>query len=232
MTIEEIKRKLNNLADKQYAMFNKKSCPDTAKIILGVRIPQLRILAKQVIQNENWKELIQQLEMNNFEETILRGLVIAYSKIDIKEKLGLIKEFVPNIDSWAITDTFCPTLKIKQKDLELVWEFILHYTKSKKEFETRFAIIMMLDYYIIEDYVDKVIRLIDEIENDAYYVQMAKAWVLAEIGIKFNDKIMKYLKCENNLDKFTYNKALQKMIESYRISDEQKMIFRKMKKRD
>lgn len=89
---------------------------------------------------------------------------------------------------------------------------------------------MMLDYYITEEYIDRVIKTIDDIKNDAYYVQMAKAWVIAEIGIKFNSKAMEYLKGENKLDKFTYNKALQKMIESYRISDEQKVILRNMKK--
>lgn len=88
----------------------------------------------------------------------------------------------------------------------------------------------MLDYYITEEYIDKVIKVIDEIENNEYYVQMAKAWVIAEIGIKFNEKAMGYLKGENKLDKFTYNKALQKMIESYRISDETKIVLKSMKK--
>jgi 3-methyladenine DNA glycosylase AlkD len=90
----------------------------------------------------------------------------------------------------------------------------------------------MLDYYIIEDHVDKVIKVIEEIQNDAYYVQMAKAWILAEIGIKFNDKAMKYLQSSNNLNKFTYNKTLQKMIESYRISEEQKILLKKMKRKN
>lgn len=232
MDIKDIRKELENLTNKEYAAFNKKLCPDTAKKVLGIKIPQLRTLAKQIVTAENWKELIDKFDITIFEETILKGLVIAYSKIDIAEKLTLVKKFVPDMDSWAITDTFCPTLKIKQKDLEDVWEFILPYAKSSKEFEARFAIIMMLDYYIIEDYVDKVIKVIDETENNAYYVQMAKAWIIAEIGIKFNEKTMSYLEGKNSLDKFTYNKALQKMIESYRISDEQKVILRAMKRRD
>ena len=91
---------------------------------------------------------------------------------------------------------------------------------------------MMLDYYLREEYIDKVIKIIDRIENDAYYVKMAKAWLIAEIGIKFNDIAMNYLNEKNHLDKFTHNKALQKMIESYRISDEQKELLRKMKRKD
>lgn len=229
LKIEIIREKLKELSESEYAKFNKKLCPDTKKQVLGIRIPKLRALAKEILKEEGWKEFIEEADINCFEETILKGLVIAYSKIDLKEKLILVKEFIPNMDSWAITDTFCPTLKIKPKELEEIWNFILPYTKSKKEFETRFSIIMMLDYYITEEYVDKVIKAIDEIENDAYYVQMAKAWVIAEIGIKFNEKAMRYLKGENKLDKFTYNKALQKMIESYRISDETKILLKNMR---
>ena len=229
MKIEIIRKKLKELSEPEYAKFNKKLCPDTKKQVLGIRIPKLRVLAKEILKEEDWRNFIENADINCFEETILKGLVIAYSKIDLKEKLILVKEFIPNMDSWAITDTFCPTLKINPKDLEEVWRFILPYTKSDKEFEARFSIIMMLDYYITEEYVDKVIKAIDEIENNAYYVQMAKAWVIAEIGIKFNEKAMKYLEGENKLDKFTYNKALQKMIESYRISDETKILLKNMR---
>lgn len=230
MKIEDIRKELKVLSEPEYAKFNKKSCPDTKKEVLGIRIPKLRLLAKEILKDEDWRVFIESADINCFEETILKGLVIAYSKIDLKEKLLLVEEFVPNMDSWAITDTFCPTLKIKPKELEEVWNFILPYTKSEKEFEARFSIIMMLDYYITEEYVDKVIKTIDTIENSAYYVQMAKAWVIAEIGIKFQTKAMKYLTGNNKLDKFTYNKALQKMIESYRISDETKIILKNMKR--
>ncbi len=230
MKIEIIREKLKELSESEYAKFNKKLCPDTKKQILGIRIPKLRILAKEILKQEDWKEFIEEADINCFEETILKGLVIAYSKIELKEKIKLVKEFIPYMDSWAITDTFCPTLKIKPVELEEIWNFILPYTKSEEEFEARFSIIMMLDYYITNEYVDKVIKTIDGIENNAYYVQMAKAWVIAEIGIKFNEKAMKYLEGENKLDKFTYNKALQKMIESYRISDETKKLLKNMKK--
>lgn len=230
MKIEDIRKELKELSEPEYAEFNKKSCPDTKKEVLGIRIPKLRALAKEILKDEDWRNFVEGADINCFEETILKGLVIAYSKIDLKQKLVLIEEFIPNMDSWAITDTFCPTLKIKTKELEEVWNFILPYTKSEKEFEARFSIIMMLDYYITEEYVDKVIKAIDTIENSAYYVQMAKAWIIAEIGIKFYPKAIEYLKGKNNLDKFTYNKALQKMIESYRISDKQKVILKNMKK--
>lgn len=230
MKIEIIRKRIMEMSEPEYAKFNIKLCPDTSKEVLGIRIPKLRLLAKEIIKEEEWRDFIKEANTKCFEETILKGFVIAYSKIDLKDKLALIQEFVPNMDSWAITDTFCTTLKIKPKELEKVWNFILPYTKSTKEFEVRFSIIMMLDYYITEEYVEKVIKVIDEIQSDAYYVQMAKAWIIAEIGIKFYPKAIKYLEGDNHLDRFTYNKSLQKMIESYRITNEQKVILRNMKR--
>lgn len=227
----EVKNELLKLQDKKYCEFNSKLCPDTNKQMLGIRIPRLRELSKKILYEENWEKILKDLDSKYFEETIIKGFLIAYSKISLKEKLKYIREFLPEIDSWAITDSFVPTLKIKEKDLENFLEFILPYTKSEKEFEVRFAIIAMLDYYLTDKYIDKVISILDNIKHDGYYVKMAVAWTLAEIGIKFNKKAMNYLKSQNHLDKFTYNKAIQKMIESYRISSEQKVILKEMKQK-
>lgn len=230
--MKEIIEKLVELKDEKFKEFNSGICPDTNKEMIGIRIPILRKLAKEILkENDNWEEFVKEDDAKYFEEVILQGLIIAYSKMELKEKENYIKIFVPRIDSWAITDTFVPTLKIKEKDLQEYWRFILPYTKSEKEFEVRFAVISMLDYFITDEYVDKVIKELDSIKNEKYYVKMGIAWTLAEIGIKYNDKAMKYLKGKNNLDKFTYNKTLQKMIESYRISIEQKELLRQMKRK-
>ena len=225
-----IKQELQNLIDSEYAKFNQKLCPDTKKKMLGIRVPVLRKLAQKIVKEYNWQEFLKQADDNYFEEVLLQGLVIGYAKIPIDEKLEYIKWFVPKIDSWAISDTFCPTLKIKPQDLPKVWEFTQSYLNASQEFYVRFAIIMMLDYYIIDEYVDNVIEKLDKISHEGYYVKMAVAWTVCEIGIKFNEKAMKYLKGENHLDKFTFNKALQKMRESYRIDPKQKEILKQMKR--
>lgn len=227
--IQKIRQELKTLVDNEYAKFNQKLCPDTKKKIIGIRIPALRKIAQKITKQENWREFLNQTDDNCFEEVLLQGFVIAYSKIDIDEKVEYIKWFVPQIDSWAISDSFCSTLKIKPHDLDKVWKFILPYLKSSEEFHVRFAIIMMLDYYLTEEYVDKVLENLDKILHEGYYVKMAVAWCIAEIGIKFNDKAMEYLNGDNNLDKFTYNKSLQKMIESYRIDDKQKEVLKNMR---
>ena len=228
--INQIRKELQNLVDEEYAKFNQKLCPDTKKKMLGIRIQFLRKLAQKIVKEYDWRAFLKQADDNCFEEVLLQGLVIGYAKIEIDEKLEFIKWFVPKIDSWAISDTFCPTLKIKPKDLDKVWNFIVPYLHSNQEFDVRFAVIMMLDYYLTEKYVDQVLEKLDQISHEGYYVKMAVAWTIAEIGIKFNEKAMQYLKNENHLDKFTFNKALQKMRESYRIDKEQKEILKQMKR--
>ena len=227
--MNQIINELLNLADEEYRKFQKKLCPDTNKKIIGIRIPILKNLAKNIVKEGIGEEFLKNVKDEYYEEIVLQGLVIGYSKISIERKLEVIKKFVPKIDSWGICDSFVPSLKIKKESLDIIWDFILPYSQSKKEFEVRFAVIMMLDYYITEEYVDRVINILDNINNNGYYAKMAIAWTMAEIGIKFNTKAMEYLK-KSNLDKFTYNKTLQKLIESYRITDEQKIILKGMKR--
>ena len=229
--VEEIEKSLIELKDEKYRDFNKSLCPDTNRQMLGVRTPMLRKLAKNIVKQGEWERFVKNDNTKYFEEVLLQGLIIGYSKISLTEKLEYIKIFVPRIDSWAINDTFVPTLKIKENELKEYWDFILNYVKSKNEFEVRFAVISMLDYFIIDEYVDKVIEILNNISHEGYYVKMGVAWTLAEVGIKYNSKLMELLEGENKLDKFTYNKTLQKMIESYRIDNNQKDILRKMKRK-
>lgn len=225
-----IKEELEKNVDFKYKEFNRKLCPDTKRKMLGIRIPVLRKLAKKIIAN-NPEEYLKDAPNDYLEEVLLEGLVIASLKVDIKAKLKRMETYIPKIDSWILTDTVCPTIKPKNNELKIVWDFINKYLKSQEEFEIRFAVIIMLNYYIIDEYVDKVIIALDSIQSDKYYAEMAIAWCLAEIGIKYNEKVMKYLRGDNNLSKFTFNKTLQKMRESYRISDEQKILLKKMKRK-
>lgn len=231
--MDTIIKELICLKDEKYKEFNKKLCPDTNLEILGIRVPILRKFAQKIVNSNeyDWEKFVKNKNIKFFEEAQLQGLIIGYKKIPFDAKLELVEDFIPRMDSWAITDTFIPTLKIKKENLKDYWNFVLKYTKSNKEFELRFAIVSMLDYFIIDEYVDKVIEILNNISHEGYYVKMAVAWTLAEIGIKYNDKAMLFLKEKNNLDKFTYNKTLQKMIESFRIDKEQKDVLRKMKRK-
>lgn len=226
-----VRDELFKLADEEYKKFNEKLCPDTKKDSLGIKIPELRKLAKKIVKQDDWNLWVKTAPNKYLEEVMVKGLVIAYSPLSFKEKMPLIKEFVPEIDSWSVSDTFVPTLKLKKGELEIGFIFLTPYFSSDKEFDVRFAVIMLLDYYINDEYIDRVLNILDNINHDGYYVKMAVAWCLAEIGIKYNEKLMKYLEGKNNLDDFTFNKTLQKMIESYRITAEQKAVLKAMKRK-
>ncbi len=226
---QKIKEKLLKLADPKYKEFHSGLCPGTHNII-GVRVPVLRNYAKELAKEYQINELLKQIDNQYYEEIMLQGMLIGLAKQDFETMQKQIEEFVPKIDNWAVCDVFCAGLKVTKKKKEEMWHFIQRYLLSDQEFEIRFGVVMILDYYIEEDYLEKDFKIFDAITSQAYYVQMAVAWAISIALIKFYDKTIKYL--ENaKLDNFTYHKALQKAIESYRITDDRKEKLRQMKKR-
>ncbi len=225
----EIRNKLEELSDEKYKDFQSGLCPGIDMKIMGVRIPKVRKLAKDIVK-DNPEEYLKNPNEEYMEELMLQGFVIANSKIDLEKKKEYIINFVPKINSWAVCDTFCASLKDAEKNPEFFWKIISQYFKSKKEYEIRFAVVMLLDHYVKEEYIDKIFKVIDNITNEEYYVEMGVAWLVAEMYIKFPKQTMKYLK-NNKLNKFTFNKALQKIRESYRVSKEEKEILNKMKRK-
>ena len=226
---QQIKEKLLELSDKKYKEFHGGLCPGTENII-GVRVPILRNYAKELFKEQEWKQTIKEIDNEYYEEIMLQGMLIGQAKSeDINIILKHVENFVPKIDNWAICDVFCAGLKITKKYKKEVWDFIQKYLKSDKEFEIRFAVVMILDYYIEEQYLKEDLTIFNNIKHDGYYVKMAVAWALSVCLIKFYNETIQYLK-KCKLDDWTYNKAIQKAIESYRISDEKKQELRKMKK--
>ena len=226
---EEVKEKLQELSDEKYRKFHSSLCPNTREPILGVRIPILRKYAKE-LKNKYGIEIINEIGEEYYEEIMLKGMLIGLQnnvKYEAIEKQ--IKNFVPKIDNWAICDTFCAGLKITKKYKNEMLELIQSYLNSKKEFELRFAIVMLLDYYIDEEHINIVLNVCDNVKHEGYYVKMAIAWAISICLIKFYDETKKYLN-NSNLDDFTYNKSLQKALESYRISESKKLELRNMKR--
>lgn len=225
---QKIKEELKSLQDKKYKEFHSKLCPGTNNII-GIRIPVLRKYAKTLLKENDFKLLINNIDDKYYEEIMLQGMLIGLVKSDFNEIKPYIENFIPKIDNWAICDTFCAGLKIVKKYKKEMWNLINKYIAVNKEFYIRFAIVMILDYYIEEEYIEADLEIFNNIKSDKYYVQMAVAWAISICFIKYYDKTIEYMKTAN-LDKFTYNKAIQKAIESYRITKEQKEILKKMKR--
>jgi len=225
---EEIRQELIKLADDKYRSFHSNLCPGVENI-LGVRLPLLRKIANSLSKEEDYYNYLNNGDTKYYEEIMIEGLIIGYLKTDNENRFNYIKNFIPKIDNWAICDSFCNNLKFTKKNINEVWNFILPYTSSENEFDIRFAIVMMLNFYIIEDYIDDVLNTLNKINHDGYYVKMAVAWAVSYAYIDFPQKTLAFLK-NNNLDNFTYNKSLQKIIESTRVSKEDKDLMRSLKK--
>ena len=227
-TRNEIIKELKNIADEEYKNFHSGLCPGTENI-LGVRVPILRKYAKTLVKEEGIG-ILNKLEDEYYEEIMLQGMLIGILKIDLDTRLDYLKKFIPKIDNWAICDITCAGLKFVNKNKEIVWDFLKEYLSSNKEFEIRFGVIMLLDYYLIDEYIDDVIKILNKTKCNSYYVRMAVAWTISVIYVKYKEKALIFLK-ENNLDDETYNKSLQKIIESNRVTKKEKMAIRKLKRR-
>lgn len=223
----KIRQDLFAMQDLKYKEFHGSLCPDMDNII-GVRIPKLREYAKELYKSNNLEDI--KIEDKYYEELVIQGMLIGFqTKAPIEEVIKQVKEFVPKINSWAVCDTFCAGLKITKKYQTEMFKVIKEYLKSKQEYEVRFAIVMLLDYYINDQYIAQVLQILNNISLDKYYVQMANAWALSICLIKYYNKTLEFLKT-TKIDDFTYNKGIQKAIESYRITKEQKDYLRTLKR--
>lgn len=219
---------LQSQSDEKYKNFSKKLIPGTDNI-LGIRLPHLKILAKQIVKG-NMEEFLNVCKSDWHEEILLEGIVIGLSKVSIDNALMIIEGFVPKIKNWAVCDSFCSALNITVLNKQKMFEFLKTYIYSDKEFYIRFLIVMLLEYFIEDEYIDSVFEIFDNIKHDGYYVKMAVAWAISICFVKFETKTNKYLD-ECTLDDFTYNKALQKIIESNRVDDYKKQTIRHKKRR-
>jgi len=153
-------------------------------------------------------------------------------KTDLNSVFYYTKRFIPYIDSWGICDTFCSNLKIAKKHQEEFWDFIQDYVDSENEFEARFAVVMMLFHFINDEYIICVLETLNRIDTNkcsGYYLKMGIAWALAECFIKYRDETEKYLE-NTTLANDTYNKTIQKIIESNRVDKETKKRIKLLKK--
>ena len=228
MENNQIRKRLEELADEEYRKFHTGLCPKSSEI-LGVRVPILRNFAKEIVKEGNIEEYLENALDNSYEEILLQGMVLGLWKTNIENFSKYLEKFIPKINSWAVCDVSVAGFKITKKNMEYMWDFLQKYLKSNKEFELRFAIVMLLDFHITDEYIDKVLQILNNIENDEYYVKMAIAWTLQVAFVKFPNETMKLLK-NNKIDDWTYNKALQKIIESYRVDENTKNEIRKMKR--
>lgn len=222
-----IREKIFSLADEKYKEFHSGLCPNTNNIV-GVRVPILRNYAKELVK-EGFEKNYNKIQTEYYEEIMLKGMMIGLEKMDIDTKLTYIKEFIPYIDNQAVCDIFVAGLKIKEK--EKFYNFIQKYLENNKtEFEIRFGLVSLLDYYIDKEHIQEIFKITDKIKRDEYYIEMAIAWLISICYIKFPKETEEYLN-NNKLSDFAYNKSIQKIIESTRVDEQVKNKLRKMKRK-
>lgn len=224
-----LREKIEALAEPEFQKFSASLIPGVNRL-LGVRLPVLRNLAREEVRG-NWRELLANPAVEPYaEEVMLDGMLVGLARMEPEERLEHVARFVPRMDNWAVCDTFCSGLKFSKKHPALVWEFILPYLKSPRVYDVRFAVVVMLAHFITEDYVERVLPLLDGVRHEDYYVGMAVAWAVSVCYVKFPALTLEYLR-NSSLSDFTYNKALQKIIESLRVSREDKELMRSMKRK-
>ena len=226
MKRDEIIRELFRLQDKDYALLQAKIIPNIAsEKIIGVRTPALRTFAKTLYKDSDIEDFLSGVPHQYFDEDQLHAFVISLEK-DFDRCITRVDAFLPYIDNWATCDQLSP--KVFKKNPEKLLPFIQTWIKSDKTYTVRFAIGMLMQHFLDENFDTKYVDMVAEIRSKEYYINMMIAWYFATALAKQYESVLPYIE-EKCLDSWTHNKAIQKSVESYRITDEQKKYLKSLK---
>ena len=226
MILNDIKDELFKMQDMDYRDFNSKLIPTVDKeSMIGIRTPELRKYAKQLGKSSEVKEFLQALPHKYFDENQLHAFIISEIK-DFKNCIAEINRFLPYIDNWETCDQLSP--KIFKKHHSELFAYIKDWLKSDKVYTLRFGIGMLMEHFLDEDFDIIYPETVSKIRSDEYYVNMMIAWCFATALAKQYESIIPFIE-NRSLDIWTHNKAIQKALESYRISTEQKTYLRELK---
>ncbi|MDH6357710.1 DNA alkylation repair protein [Parabacteroides sp. PF5-9] len=223
-----INEKLYALAESDYKAFNERLIP-TKYEILGIRMPALKKLAKEIATSSELENYLQQTEYPTYEHVLLYGLVLGYLKNRSLETIfHYLDPLILKFDNWAHVDTIVCNPKIFKKYPDEVLAHFLSLKTDEGEFTKRTFVILLMDYFFNETYIDIALKHLSEVPQGQYYVDMAIAWAISVGLIKFYDQTVLLLE-QQTFSKFVHNKAIQKARESYRITPELKEHLNKMK---
>ncbi len=230
MSYDEMRLWLQNFDGNTVKSYVNTVVTDTRLPIYGIPMGDLRKKAKD-LNTTSIPEILANAKWDSFEEVLVLGLVIAYAKLPFAEKILYIQQLLPHLDSWAHTDSIVPTFRIRQADRDTAWEFTMTCIRSEGEYTVRFGIVMLMHYFLDEQKLPHTLTLLVNIRDERYYVQMAAAWCLSEIAVDHFQAVEAILR-SGMLDKFTHNKTIQKIRESYRIQPEQKAQAKALKRKE
>ena len=219
----DIATQLFALQDKTYAGFQSKLIPTIPReTIIGVRTPELRKMAKQVSKTPAAQEFMQTLPHRYFDENQLHAFILSEEK-DFDACIAELERFLPYVDNWATCDQLSP--KCFKKHTQELTPYIRRWMASRHTDTTRFGMGMLMRYYLDEAFKPEYLEWVAVVQSEEYYIRMMQAWLFATALAKQWDAAFLYIG-QHRLHPWTCNKAIQKAVESYRITDEQKRILR------
>ena len=228
MITGDILSELKKLQDKGYRKMQITTIPSVkAESIIGVRTPALRALAKELSKRDDISIFLEDLPHKFFEENQLHAFILSGMK-DAEECIKLVDEFLPYVDNWATCDQMSPKIFKKHKDLLL--EYVNEWIKSDKTYVKRFAVGMLMEHFLDDDFKTSYLTKVSRIRSDEYYINMMTAWYFATALAKQYDAALPYIE-KQKLDKWTHNKTIQKAVESYRITPEQKEYLKTLRRK-
>ena len=222
-----IQSRLFELQDKQYAEFQAKLTPTIpADRFIGVRVPDVRKLAKELFQDTDYKQFIHNLPHQYYDENMLHGLLVSEIK-DYNECIKETDRFLPFVDNWAVCDIMSPKVFKKHKT-ELIGK-IREWVTSNMTYTIRFGLEMLMSHYLDENFKAEYLEIPAAVQSEEYYVNMMIAWFFATALAKQWNNAVVYIE-EQKISPWVHNKTIQKACESYRISDERKAFLRTLKR--
>lgn len=223
---EKIQKRLFEVQDLKNKAFLCKLLPTVdPDTVIGVRTPEMRKIAKEFVKTDEAREFLKILPHKYYEENNIHGSIIMAMK-DYDAVINETERFLPYIDNWATCDTLSP--KIFKKHLPELYLKIQTWIKSDRTYTIRFAIEMLMSFYLDENFTLESADLVAAVRSDEYYVNMMIAWYFATALAKQYDQVIGFI-TDRRLDKWTHNKSIQKAVESRRITDEQKVYLKTLK---
>ncbi|QHU92980.1 hypothetical protein GWK77_02190 [Candidatus Saccharibacteria bacterium oral taxon 488] len=227
--LQDLTRQLETLAqgNESYAAFNKRIV-NTKMPVIGVRVPDLRRLARELAPDMSAADISRLLTAKNksFDYVLLCGLLITHARLNDQTAIDLTKQYLPHVDSWAHIDIFVE--KKRRFAGELWWYFALECLQSEAEFTVRYGVISLMTNFLDKAHIDQVFAALRNVRHDGYYVKMGLAWLYATTAVHFLELTLAELENEH-IDAWTRNKAYQKMRESRRFTPEEQRIIGQQK---
>lgn len=218
---------LISLQDVKYKDFHSSLVLNSKYEMIGIRVPIMRDVAKK-ISKSNIEEFLEYAQNKYYEEVMIQGLIISHIK-DEKMFYKHFIEFIKKIDNWAICDSFCSSIKLVRNYEEKYFKEAIKMALNKDEFISRVGLVMILNHFISQKNLKIIFDTLNKIQSEKFYINMAEAWLVCEMYIKYPKETKEFIN-NNKLNKYTQNKAISKIHDSFRVSKEEKELLRKYRK--